>query len=76
MQRTPLACFCTTTNVQDKKFVSLEDYVDLRKITAKKVLEAIINKNYNNLFQFSLTKRPQLTQVLLQDHVALLRLLV
>ena len=37
---------CTTTNVQNKKFVSLEDYVDLGKITVKKVLEVIINKNY------------------------------
>ena len=43
----PFACFCTTTNVQDKKFVSLKDYVNVRKITVEKVLEAIINKNYN-----------------------------
>ena len=55
MQRTPLVCFCTTTNVQDKKFVSLEDYVDPRKITGKKVLEASINKNYtgNNIPVFN-----------------------
>ena len=51
VQRTPPVCFCTTTNVQNKKFVSLEDYVDLRKITAKKVLGAIINKNYNSSFR-------------------------
>ena len=31
--------------------LSLEDYVDLRKITAKKVLGAIINKNYNSSFR-------------------------
>ena len=40
--KTPFVFFCTTTNVQDKKFVSLKDYVNVRKITAKKVL----NKNY------------------------------
>ena len=68
LKRKPLVCFCTTTNVQDKKTVSLEDYVDLRNITAKKVLEAIINKNL-------VPKPPQLTHVY-KIVFALLRLLV
>ena len=50
VQRMPFACFCTTTNVQDKTTVSLKDYVDLRKIMANKVLEEIITKNYNSSF--------------------------
>ena len=50
VQRMPFACFCTTTNVQDKTSVSLKDYVDLRKIMANKVLEVIITKNYNSSF--------------------------
>ena len=50
VQRMPFACFCTTTNVQDKTSVSLKDYVDLRKIMANKVLDVIITKNYNSSF--------------------------
>jgi len=46
----PFAFFSTTTNVQDKKFVGLKNYVNVRKITAKNVLKAIINKNYNFSF--------------------------
>lgn len=34
-----------------KEIHNLKGYVDLRKITAKKVLKAIINKNYNSSFQ-------------------------
>ena len=37
----PFAFFCTTTNVQDEKFVSLKNYVNVRKIIAKKPLRRL-----------------------------------
>ena len=39
--KTPFAFFCTTTNVQDEKFVSLKNYVNVRKIIAKKLIRRL-----------------------------------